>query len=226
MTAYAFAHRGGRAHGRDNEIATFVEALRRGATGLETDAWVTNDDQVVLDHDGVHRAAARRRTPISQVRRSELPAHVPTLDDLYAACGTDFELAIDIKNSNTADAVLRVAEAHDAAGRLWLFAHTGVEFEHLGDAHACKTFHARNLLGPGRQRHLQVAKDAGIKAINARWMWWQRSIVEQVHSLDLLAFGYDAQRSSSIRRCIDVGLDGMFSDHVDRMHAELARTGR
>jgi len=45
---YAFAHRGGRGHGRDNEIATFVEALRRGATGLETDAWVTSDGQVVL----------------------------------------------------------------------------------------------------------------------------------------------------------------------------------
>jgi glycerophosphoryl diester phosphodiesterase len=223
MSVYTFAHRGGRAHGRDNEIATFVEALRRGATGLETDAWVTSDDQVVLDHDGVHRTAARRRSPISQVRRSELPAHVPTLDDLYAACGTDFELAIDIKNSTTADAVLRIAEAHNAADRLWLFAHTGVVFDHLGAAHACKTLHARDLLGPGRLHQLQAARSAGIKAINARWLWWRESVVEQVHSLGLLAFGYDAQQSSSIQRCIDLGLDGMFSDHVDRMHAALER---
>jgi len=221
---YAFAHRGGRGHGRDNEIATFVEALRRGATGLETDAWVTSDGQVVLDHDGVHRGVAGRRTPIAQVGRSELPAHVPTLDDLYAACGTDFALAIDIKHSDTADAVIRVAEAHNAAGRLWLFAHTGVGFDHLGDAHAAKTFHARDLIGPGHLARLQAAKDAGITAINARWMWWRKPLVEQVHGLGLLAFGYDAQRSSSIRRCVGVGLDGMFSDHVDRMHAELART--
>jgi glycerophosphoryl diester phosphodiesterase len=221
---YAFAHRGGRAHGRDNEIATFVEALRRGATGLETDAWVTSDGQVVLDHDGVHRAAARRRTPISQIRRSELPTHVPTLDDLYAACGTDFELAIDIKNSDTADGVVRVAEAHSAADRLWLFAHTGVTFDHLGDAHSCKTLHARLLLGPNRRHQLQAAKAAGVTAINARWMWWRRSLVEEVHALDMLAFGYDAQKSSSIQRCVDVGLDGMFSDHVDRMHAALTHS--
>lgn len=220
---YTFAHRGGRSHGRDNEIATFVEALNRGATGLETDAWVTSDGQVVLDHDGVLRSAARR-TPIAQVRRSELPTHVPTLDDLYATCGTDFELAIDIKDSNTADSVVRVAEAHDAAGRLWLFAHTGVTFDHLGDAHACKTFHARDLLGASNLRQLKAAKDLGIKAINARWMWWRRDLVEAVHSLDLLAFGYDAQQYTSIQRCISVGLDGMFSDHVDRMHAAIART--
>ena len=218
---YAFAHRGGRAHGHDNEIPTFVKALNRGATGLETDAWVTSDGQVVLDHDGVLRSATRR-TPISQVRRSELPTHVPTLDDLYAACGTDFELAIDIKDSNTADGVVQVAEAHNAANRLWLFAHTGVTFDHLGDAHACKTFHARDLLGPSHRRQLQAAKDLGIKAVNARWMWWRRDLVEQVHLLEMLAFGYDAQQTSSIRRCVAVGLDGMFSDHVDRMHAVLA----
>jgi glycerophosphoryl diester phosphodiesterase len=146
---------------------------------------------------------------------------VPTLDDLYAACGTDFELAIDIKNSNTADAVLRVAGGHNAADRLWLFAPTGVEFNHLGDARAAKTFHARDLLGPGQQRRLHAAKETGIDAVNARWMWWRESLVEQVHALGLLAFGYDAQQAVSIRRCVEVGLDGIFSDHVDRMHAAV-----
>lgn len=220
----AFAHRGGRAHGADNQLPTFIEALRRGATGLETDAWVTSDGVVVLDHDGVHRAAAARRTPIAKLRRDELPASVPTLGELYDACGTDFDLAVDIKDEVTEAAVVRVAEAHDATSRLWLFGHHGARLDGLGDAHIGMTMYGRALRGPGAVARLAAARSDGVEAINSRWMWWSPALVEQVHSLGMLAFGYDAQQPSSIRRCIDVGLDGMFSDHVDRMIAALSST--
>jgi glycerophosphoryl diester phosphodiesterase len=218
---YTFAHRGGRAHGPDNQLATFIEALNRGASGLETDAWVTSDGLVVLDHDGIDRGAGHRRTPISQVRRDQLPAHVPTLDELYAACGTDFELAVDIKNAVAVDAVVRVATVHGAARRLWLFAHRGVSVEELDGGHPAMTIYGRNLVGPGGRSRLRAAQAAGIEAINSRWMWWRRDIVDEVHSLGMKAFGYDAQQSSSIRRCVTVGLDAVFSDHVDRMVAEI-----
>jgi glycerophosphoryl diester phosphodiesterase len=218
---YTFAHRGGRALGGDNQIATFVEALARGATGLETDAWVTRDGAVVLDHDGVLRRRGRR-TSIAQVRRDELPAHVPTLEDLYESCGTDFELAVDIKNRETVDAAVRVATEHGAADRLWVFAHQGIRFEQLGAAHAAMTCHGRQLIGPSRLTRFRAAQAAGIEAINSRWLWWRRDIVAEVQALGMKAFGYDAQQPSSIRRCLAVGLDGIFSDHVDRMTAALS----
>lgn len=216
---YTFAHRGGRAHGPDNEIPTFVAALARGATGLETDAWVTADGLVVLDHDGVHRAARRRQVPISQVRRTELPVHVPTLAELYAACGTDFELAVDVKSTAAMQAVYRVAQEHDAADRLWIFAHHSVAPQALERAHAAVTLRAEQLLGPGRSARLSALAESGIEAVNARWMWWHRGAVADVHEAGLLAFGYDAQRMVSLRQCVRAGLDGVFSDHVDRMAA-------
>jgi glycerophosphoryl diester phosphodiesterase len=40
----------------------------------------------------------------------------------------------------------------------------------------------------------------------------------------MLAFGYDAQRTSSLRRCVELGLDGVFSNYVDRMTSVLPRT--
>lgn len=216
---YAFAHRGGSAHGHDNTIATFVEALARGATGLETDAWVTADGVVVLDHDGVVRTTSGRRSAIADVGRDQLPAHIPTLDDLYAECGTDFDLAIDVKDAGVAELVAETAARHDVANRLWLFAHDGVALGDIGDAHAAVTLRGTELLIGNRSRRLEAESDRGIKAINARWMWWTSCSVQTVHSLGMLAFGYDAQRHQSIRRCVDVGLDGIFSDHVDRMTA-------
>ena len=49
----AFAHRGARAHAPENTLAAFTLALRLGATGLESDVWVTADGEAVLDHDGL-----------------------------------------------------------------------------------------------------------------------------------------------------------------------------
>ena len=79
----AFAHRGARAHAPENTLDAFKLARKLGATGLESDVWVTADGEVVLDHDGVVRGRARRRS-IRDTNRSSLPSHIPTLAELYA----------------------------------------------------------------------------------------------------------------------------------------------
>src|SRR5438552_10026067 len=93
----AFAHRGGCAHAPENTIEAFRLALRLGATGLESDVWLTADGIPVLDHDGVVRSGLRRR-PVAAVSRAQLPPHVPALEDLYTECGSAFGLSLDVKD--------------------------------------------------------------------------------------------------------------------------------
>jgi glycerophosphoryl diester phosphodiesterase len=215
---YRFAHRGG-GHGPENALQTFVDAIAKGADGLETDAWVSADGSIVLDHDGVHPAT---RQPISEVRRDQLPAHMPTLDELYAACGTDFDLAIDVKTDAVATALVETARRHGAESRLWVVAPYAsiAVLEHLDAGHRAVTIRGEVLRVRGRRAiALGDAVGAKVEAVNARWMWWNRGIVREVHDLGMLAFAYDAQRSSSLERTVRLGLDGVFSDHVGRMLA-------
>jgi glycerophosphoryl diester phosphodiesterase len=222
---FAFAHRGGRAHGGDNTLDTFREAIVRGATGLETDAWLTADGEVVLDHDGVLRAAERKQKPLGEVRRSELPQHIPTLDEVYKACGTDFDLAIDVRLPEVATAVVDLAVAHDADARLWLVGGTPSLLAHWRD-HGSRARLAMSVTARERGRAtVQRAYDAGAEALNMRWPWWTARHVRHVHAAGLLAFGYDAQREWTLRRCARIGLDGVFSDHVTRMR-EVFERGR
>jgi glycerophosphoryl diester phosphodiesterase len=219
---YVFAHRGGRAHGPDNTLGTFREALARGARGLETDAWLTVDGEVVLDHDGVLRAArsgvqaaTRRQQPIAQVRRSDLPAHMPTLEELYSSCGTDFDLAIDVRLPQVAAAVVDVARAHAALDRLWLVGGTPdllagwQRLDHTGH------FAMSIRLAERRGDIVHDAKQAGADALNMRWPWWTKNWVRRVHDAGLLAFGYDVQWTWAMDRCARRGLDGIFTDRVD-----------
>src|SRR4051794_11262717 len=116
-----FAHRGARAHAPENTLESFALALRLGANGLESDVWLTTDGEAVLDHDGVVRTGLRRRA-VAELRRDELPPHVPTLAELYAECGTEFDLSLDVKDPAAAPRVLAVAAdaGDDAVRRLWL----------------------------------------------------------------------------------------------------------
>src|SRR5438105_4033328 len=96
-----FAHRGAKAHARENTLEAFGLALALGASGLESDVWLTADGVPVLDHDGIVRTRGRRRS-LADLRRDELPESIPALGDLYRACGTDFELSLDVKDPETA----------------------------------------------------------------------------------------------------------------------------
>jgi glycerophosphoryl diester phosphodiesterase len=212
---YAFAHRGGRAHGPDNVLRTFTEALARGARGLETDAWVTADGVVVLDHDGLHGAGTDDEVSITAIQRAELDPHIPTLDDLYVECGTDFDLAIDVKGDDGAAAIREVAQRHGAAERLWLFTPSSTRPEEVVPGHAGVTVRGKQLTDRACRRALLAQlRDEGIEVVNARWPYWRRSAVAEVHDLGMLAFAWDVQWSLAVRHCRRLGIDGIFSDHV------------
>ena len=117
----AFAHRGARAHAPENTLAAFELALKLGANGLESDVWLTRDGIAVLDHDGIVKVGLRKR-PIREFRRDELPPHIPTLTELFAHCGSDYHLSLDVKDEAAGPVVVADVQAHapDLLPRLWL----------------------------------------------------------------------------------------------------------
>jgi glycerophosphoryl diester phosphodiesterase len=221
-----FAHRGARAHAPENTLESFALALRLGATGLESDVWLTGDGEAVLDHDGVVGNVLRRR-PIASMRRAELPGHIPTLADLYATCGADFELSLDVKDPDAAGTVVAVARAAggDAPGRLWLCHHDWQRVaawrDPYGDVRLVdSTRLARMKQGPER-RAAQLAA-AGIDAVNLHRSDWSAGLVALFHRFERHAFGWDAQLERHLRELLDMGIDAVYSDHVDRMVDALA----
>jgi len=222
----AFAHRGGRAHAPENTLEAFRLALRLGATGLESDVWLTSDGVPVLDHDGRVKAGrlGRRAVPISTVSRSALPAQVPTLAELYAECGTAFELSLDAKDHRSAEAV--VAAARTAGGgapeRLWichpdweLLARWRKDTDFDGVRLVDSTRRKEMRQGPER-RAAQLA-EAGIDAVNLHYSDWTGGLTTLFHRFGRHTFGWDAQHERIIRDLVRMGIDGVFSDHVDRL---------
>jgi len=218
---YAFAHRGARAHAPENTLEAFTLALRLGATGLESDVWITADGEAVLDHDGVAGGRLRRRA-IRSVDRADLPPHVPTLAELYATCGTDYQLSLDVKDPGAADRVVEVARAAggDAVGNLWLCHHRWeqlVEWRPVHpDVHLVDSTRL-DRIREGAERRAATLSAQGIDAVNMHHLDWTGGLTTLFHRFEVLAFGWDAQTPRVIDELIDLGIDGVYSDHVDRL---------
>jgi glycerophosphoryl diester phosphodiesterase len=175
----------------------------------------------VLDHDGKVKAGLRSR-PISTFNRTSLPAHVPTLEDLYAECGTDFELSLDIKDPAAAPIVAAVARAAGggAPGRLWL-CHPDWELlaewrKNLDDVRLVNSTKMREMRKGPERRAAQLSA-AGIDTVNLHYEEWTGGLTTLFHRFGVLAFGWDAQHERVLKNLLRMGIDGVFSDHVDRM---------
>ena len=183
--------------------------------------WLTADGVAVLDHDGKVKVGLRSR-PIGSLDRAALPTHMPTLEDLYAACGTGFELSLDVKDPAAAPAVAATARAagDDAPGRLWL-CHPDWELlagwrEDLHDLHLVDSTKLR-AMRQGPERRAAQLSAAGIDAVNLRYDEWTGGLTTLFHRFGVLGFGWDAQHERVLRNLVNMGIDGVFSDHVDRM---------
>lgn len=197
-----------------------------GATGLESDVWLTADGVAVLDHDGF--ADESRTLHLADVRAADVPEHVPTLDDLYRLPGaTDVDLSLDVKDPAAVDAVMASSRRAGAASRLWLCHHrwrvvaswrTVAPEAHLVDS----TY--LGFMSAGPERRLAQLVDAGVDALNLHYSEWTPDLRAMVAEHGLAALAWDAQDPIDLRHLVDLGVDGVFSDHVDRMVAAVARS--
>lgn len=227
-TPIGFAHRGAKAHAPENTIEAFALALRLGATGLESDVWITSDGQAVLDHDGEFRPSPRsiRKRPISEMRRSELPSHVPTLAELYEQCGNNFELSLDVKDVAAAAETIRVARAAGAEERLWL-CHYDVqivaEWRTMTDAKLVDSTRITRMR-EGPERRAALLAKIGVDAVNLHHKDWSGGLATLFHRFERYCLGWDVQHERVIADLVLMGLDGVFSDHTDRMMTAIDYT--
>jgi glycerophosphoryl diester phosphodiesterase len=226
----AFAHRGAKAHAPENTLEAFTLALRLGATGLESDVWLTSDGVPVLDHDGVVRARLRSR-PISSFSRDQLPGHIPALTDLIDTCGSDYDLSLDVKDPAAAPPTVAVVrEAAPAMlGRLWLCFRDWRMAAALRPLDADVRLVDSTRLGrirEGPERRAATLADVGVDAINLHHSDWTGGLTTLFHRFGRYALGWDAQYERVLQALLRMGIDGVYSDWVDRMtdafRAEIA----
>jgi glycerophosphoryl diester phosphodiesterase len=222
-----FAHRGARAHAPENTLEAFELALRLGATGLESDVWVTADGVAVLDHDGLVRNGLRKRS-IADIARADLPAHIPTLADLVTRHRDQpFHLSLDLADGR-ADVTIGIVAEHapDLLPNLWLchpdFA-TVASWRALHPAVRLVWSPGFEALSSAPERHIAALREAQIDTLNLHYTFWTGGLTTMCHRFGIYALAWDLQHEHLLDKLLLMGVDGIFSDHPDRMTDALTR---
>lgn len=220
-----FAHRGGgREHAPENSLASFRRALSLGVNGLESDARLSRDGQVVLVHGSSVRRGLRRLA-VRAVSAADLAeAGIPRLADLYATLGGDYELSLDLKDPAVAVPLVAVARDAGAASRLWLCSgDVEVLRRAREEAPDIRLVHSlpRGRRGDSLERHAAALAAGGISALNLHESGWTLGVVSLAQRFGLAAFAWDVQEERRIRALLAMGIDAIYSDHVERMLATV-----
>lgn len=224
MAVITFAHRGGRAHAPENTIRAFRRGLELGASGLESDVWLSADGEPVLVHDerfwrGLHRVDVRRSTAAELARLD-----IPRLTDLFDELGSDFELSLDLKDPESARATVAVLRRAGVPERSWLcVAGMTLLRELREDAPDMRVVHSRrrDKIGVELEAHAARLSALGVDAMNMHHTDWNAGLVTLFHRFEVKAFAWDAQHVRNLRTMLDFGVDAVYSDRVDRMVATV-----
>jgi glycerophosphoryl diester phosphodiesterase len=224
----AFAHRGAKAHAPENTLEAFALALRLGATGLESDVWLTADGIAVLDHDGVVKQGRRKR-PISELRRDEVPPVIPSLSELLAMhTETGFALSLDLKGHGTGAEVISTVRrvAPSLLPDLWLCHPDRDALVALRPMDASvRLVNSTSLadLKEGPERRAASLRESEIDAINLHHTEWTGGLMALFHRFDRYCLAWDLQHDFALDKLLRMGADGIFSDWVDRMMEAMGR---
>ena len=216
-----FAHRGAKAHSAENTLESFELAVRLGATGLETDVWLSKDGELVSDDDGVVNKRLRRIS-INRFNRHDLSSSIPSLEELFERCGRDINYSIDVCDELSIDQIHELVSqgGTDFAKKVWICSPNYSSLCKWHDKYPnLQLVNSIRLskISEGPERRCANLAKHGIVALNMHYTDWNGGLVALAHRFGLAAFSWDIQHIELMSDAFRMGVDAVYSDWTDRM---------
>jgi glycerophosphoryl diester phosphodiesterase len=237
------AHRGAGKLAPENTLAAFRLGAQHGYTAFECDVKLSADGVPFLLHNATLERTSNGRGVAGELAWAALSrldagswhgrAHagepLPTLDTIAAFClGNGHALNIEIKPTpgherRTGEVVAREAQ------RLW----RGCALPPLLSSFEPEALEGARSSAPQLPRALLIdtlvpgwfdrARQLGCVAVVANHRLFTREMVERLHGAQLWALCYTVNDASAARGLLDIGLDGLITDAVDRFSPHAGR---
>lgn len=226
MTAVV-AHRGCTEGFTENTIDAFMEARRLGADGVELDVRLTADGALAIHHD----AEIPGLGTIDQLGVVDLPAHVPLLADVLAAC-EGMVVNVEIKNApqdpgwDPTEAVAALtAAAIDEAGwtaRVIVSSFQEATLRAVQAADGRLALGALWGFGAEVEPALAAAVEAGFGAVHPFVVSVTPELVARAHAMGLAVNVWTVNAPEDLRTMVAIGADTVITDRLDDALAAAA----
>ncbi|MEU6245018.1 glycerophosphodiester phosphodiesterase [Streptomyces sp. NPDC047024] len=239
-TPLAFAHRGGAAEGLENTVAQFRRAAELGYRYMETDVHTTADGRLVAFHDptldrttdGRGRIADLPWREVSEARVAGKEP-VPLFEELLETF-PEVRWNVDLKSESALVPFLDLVERTDAWDRVCAGSFSEarvVRAQRLAGPRLATSFGTRGVLGlrlrswglPVPVRGSAVAAQvpeaqSGVPVVDA-------AFVRAAHARGVQVHVWTINESERMHRLLDLGVDGIMTDHIDTLRTVMEDRG-
>ncbi len=234
--ALVIAHRGASGQRSENTLPAFALAVEQGADMIETDLHRTRDGAVVVTHDedlaglGGHGEIAD--ATLAEVRALDAGGgeRVPLLQEVLDAFGTLIPFNLELKRGGRAEYQGLEAAAAGEVARRGLLAQTLFSCFYDPVLARLRELEPRARIGllVARRYPREAVKRAralGAEALHAEAGLVDGRLVEEAHAAGLAVHVFTVDAPRAMRRFLALGVDGIFTNHPDRMRALLSSPG-
>ena len=234
------AHRGASAYRPENTLGAYALAVEQQADMIEIDLHLTRDEHIVIAHDAdlehfgaKGEIADQTLAEIKQLNaghdRGEI-ARVPTLDEVLDQFGQVIPFNLEIKASRKGDypgLEEATLAALDARGLEASILFSSFEDSVLGRIRAVAPRARIAVLVDPRApaAMLERAEKVGAEAINPYFLLVNEKLIEDAHAAGMCVYPYTVDELDHMKRLIDLGVDGLFTNRPDRMRALVDEAG-
>ncbi|MFB8760014.1 glycerophosphodiester phosphodiesterase [Streptomyces nigra] len=235
-----FAHRGGAADGLENTALQFRRAVEQGYRYIETDVHTTRDGRLVAFHDAtldrVTDGAGRiADLPWAEVRQARVAGQepVPLFEELLETF-PEVRWNVDLKAEPALHPFLELVERANAWDRVCVGSFSEarvVRAQQLAGPRLATSYGTRGVLNlrlrswgvPAALRRSAVAAQvpeaqSGIQVVDHRF-------VRTAHARGLQVHVWTINDPERMHRLLDLGVDGIMTDHIDTLRKVMEDRG-
>lgn len=226
------AHRGASGELPENTLPAYELAVAQGADMIEIDLHTTRDGAIVITHDEALEELGGRGevadATLEEVRRLDAGggARVPTLVEVLDAFGERIPFNFELKRGSRAEYAGMEAAAVEETVRRGLLEQTLFSSFYPPLLEALRgvspDVRIAVLVSPRfPQGAVERARALGAEALNPERSLASRELLEAAHEEGMAVYVYTVDDRDEMRRLIDLGVDGLFTNHPRRMRELL-----
>ncbi len=230
------AHRGASGERPENTLAAFALAVEQGADMIEIDLHETRDGAVVVTHDedlaGLGGRGEIADASLAEIRRLDAGQgeQVPTLEEVLDAFGARIPFNLELKQGsrgaypNLEERVLEAVEARGLLGQTLFSSFSDPVLARLR-ARAPRARLALLLSPRYPGRALERAASLAAEAVHPEVGLATPSLLEAVRGAGLCVHVYTVDAPAEMERLVRLGVDGLFTNHPERLRRILSPGG-
>jgi glycerophosphoryl diester phosphodiesterase len=233
VSPLVIAHRGASAELPENTLPAYELALAQGSDMIEIDLHTTRDGAIVITHDESLESLGGRGevadATLEEIRRLDAGggAAVPTLEEVLDSLGGRIPFNLELKRGSRGEYAGMEAVAVEEVARRGLLEQTLFSSFFDPELEALRGVSPKArlalLVSPRFPRGaIERARRVGAEALNPERSLVNRELVDSAHGEGLAVYVFTVDDGEEIRRLLDIGVDGLFTNHPRRMRAILA----